>query len=329
MVKPKPSSFDIRPATANDLVAISELVNSAYRGASSRQGWTTEAEYLEGQRTDPETLASDLAQPNKRILCLREAEGAPILACVSLEKFRDTKGHGCYLGMLTVSPSLQATGIGRSLLEGAENFAANWGATRMTLGVIHLRESLINWYLRRGYVESGETKAFPYGDEKFGLPLRDDLQFVMFEKAITVKSENLSISRPPLAQSREVPVIVKCRWEDLPLTQGSVLVEQEPQKVRLKKAYKIFGVFWALMVLSVFIPIAHFILVPLFFLAGPIAAVSAYSIERRIRKSLVVCPKCQKQSPVPEMKERWPVNDSCSHCRTQIVIDVAPAQATT
>lgn len=183
-----------RPEDAGDLAA---LVNSAYRGDSSRKGWTTEADFLGGQRTSPEALGEEIergAREGKRvILCLREATPpaertrpesrlAPILACVSLER---TSDNGCYLGMLTVSPERQAGGIGRALLESAENFArTEWSAKRMILGVIQLRSELIAWYERRGYRATGEIKPFPYGNEAFGLPRRPDLHFVMFEKPL-------------------------------------------------------------------------------------------------------------------------------------------------
>jgi len=50
--------------------------------------------------------------------------------------------------------------------------------------VLNVRESLIAWYIRRGYTLTGETQPFPYGDERFGRPLRDDLHFVVLVKEI-------------------------------------------------------------------------------------------------------------------------------------------------
>ncbi len=173
---------DVRPATAQDAGELARLVNSAYRGESSRRGWTTEADFLAGQRTDPTMLADDISRSTTTILCLREVVVGPILACVSLELFSDERGSGCYLGMLTVNPTLQARGLGKVLMEKAEAFARSRGAARMKLGVIQLRQSLMEWYERRGYAKTGETGRFPYGDERWGLPLREDLHFVLFEK---------------------------------------------------------------------------------------------------------------------------------------------------
>jgi GNAT superfamily N-acetyltransferase len=180
----QPSTPHVRPATPADATELSRLVNSAYRGDSSRRGWTTEADLLDGQRTDPDTLEQDLSRPGVTILCLRESESGPILACVSLELFDDARGKGCHLGMLTVNPTLQAQGLGKILMQRSEAFARSRGAARMRLGVIQLREQLMQWYERRGYERTGETRPFPYGDEKWGLPRQADLHFVLFEKAL-------------------------------------------------------------------------------------------------------------------------------------------------
>ena len=170
-----------RPADIDELAA---LVNSAYRGDSSRIGWTTEADFLGGQRTDSTRLTDDVRCPERAILCAREVRDGPILGCVSLEFLPSDRGGGCHLGMLTVKPALQSKGLGRAILEEAERFARQRGAMHMTLGVIQLRDTLMEWYRRRGYAPTGETRPFPYGDEAFGLPLRDDLHFVMFEKSL-------------------------------------------------------------------------------------------------------------------------------------------------
>ena len=52
--------------------------------------------------------------------------------------------------------------------------------------VVNVRDVLIAWYLRRGYHETGETEPFPYGDDRFGIPQRDDLCFVVLEKDLAV-----------------------------------------------------------------------------------------------------------------------------------------------
>ncbi|RAK58156.1 GNAT family N-acetyltransferase [Phenylobacterium deserti] len=170
------------PATPADLTDVATLVNSAYRGDSSRQGWTTEADLLGGQRTDPQTLARDLAaEPGAALLVLRETAAGPALGTAWLQP---AEGETWYVGMLTVRPELQDRGLGRGLLEAVEGAALERGARRLRMTVINLRETLIAWYLRRGYQPTGETEPFPYGDARFGLPLRDDLHFVVLEKPL-------------------------------------------------------------------------------------------------------------------------------------------------
>jgi len=112
------------------------------------------------------------------VVFLAESE---ILGVVWLEP---QSGSVWYLGMLTVRPDLQASRLGRGLLEQAEVFAQHRGARRLRMTVVSVRETLIAWYERRGYRLTGETEPFPYDDERFGRPKRDDLVFVVLEKAL-------------------------------------------------------------------------------------------------------------------------------------------------
>jgi len=125
--------------------------------------------------------------PTQCLLCL-ETKSGDLVGTVTLEKIEvsggSTSSAGCYLGMLTVDPRTQAKGLGRTLLEGSEVLAARWGAKFMKLTVIQIRTELMDWYLRRGYVKTGETESFPYGDVRFGEPTRDDLHFVVFKKML-------------------------------------------------------------------------------------------------------------------------------------------------
>jgi ribosomal protein S18 acetylase RimI-like enzyme len=174
--------MDLRPATPDELPAIADLVNGAYRGGDAGAGWTTEAGYIEGQRTDAETLRTDLAaQPAAQLLTLRDDPAGPLLGCVWLEP---AEPGVWYLGMLTVRPELQDRRLGRDLLAAAERQAAELGARRVRITVVNLRDELIAWYERRGYALTGETRPFPYGDERFGKPSRPDLAFVVLERAL-------------------------------------------------------------------------------------------------------------------------------------------------
>lgn len=168
-----------RTAAADDVPALVALVESAYRGDSSRAGWTTEADLLDGQRTDPDAVAAVVHDPDA-VMLVAEVGGA-LMACCQLE---DRGGHA-YFGMFAVSPSRQGGGLGRRVLAEAERRAREqWGAAEMHMTVISVREDLIAWYVRRGYARTGKTSPFPYGDERFGLPKRGDLEFELLVKKL-------------------------------------------------------------------------------------------------------------------------------------------------
>ena len=163
-----------RIATRADIPELVALIESAYRGESSRAGWTTEADLLDGQRLDAAMLAADLADPAFRMLVVADAVG--LLACAAVT---DRGAGTAYFGMFAVRPSAQGNGVGTFLLNTAEEHARSFGATRMDLTVLWMRTDLIAWYARRGYLPTGERMPFPLGDPRFGLPLRPDLEFVV------------------------------------------------------------------------------------------------------------------------------------------------------
>lgn len=169
--------LNITHATTHDIAAIEKLVNSAYRGETSKKGWTTEAALLDGIRIDAESLQHMLHEKNAVILKGTNNEG--LVGCVYLQK----QGDKLYLGMLTVNPQLQNAGIGKQLLGAAENHARQLGCTSVMMTVISVRNELIDWYKRHGYSQTGETKPFPQ-NQKFGIP-KQPLEFIILEKQIT------------------------------------------------------------------------------------------------------------------------------------------------
>ncbi len=172
--------IELRVATEADLPEVVALTNLAYRGSGPQAGWTTEY-YLQGARTTDQALCADLAaKPQAQILVWREATGG-LLGHVWLEPV-DEKAW--YLGLLSVRPDRQDQKLGRTLLTAAEDFARARGVTRMRMRVINVRDTLIAWYERRGYALTGETEPFPYGDDRFGTPTRDDLCFVVLQRAL-------------------------------------------------------------------------------------------------------------------------------------------------
>ncbi|MGW2911177.1 GNAT family N-acetyltransferase [Streptomyces asoensis] len=173
------AAFTFRDAADTDVDALVALIESAYRGDSSRAGWTTEADILHGQRTDPDGVLAVIEAPESRLLTV-ERDGR-IVACCQLEH----RGLYAYFGMFAVSPLVQGEGLGKTVMAEAERQAREtWGVVEMHMTVISVREELIAWYERRGYRRTGRRTPFPYGDERFGIPQRDDLEFELLVKEL-------------------------------------------------------------------------------------------------------------------------------------------------
>lgn len=167
-------------AVEEDAPALDRLVNAAYRGDSSRQGWTTEADLLDGTRTDAAAIAEMIRTPGTVVLKL--VEDNEIIGCVELRK----ESGRLYLGMLTVKPNLQGKGIGKLLLQAAEEEARRQQCASIFMTVISVRKELIDWYIRYGYQLTGERKPFAFTDPRFGQP-KMKLEFVVLEKSLHAK----------------------------------------------------------------------------------------------------------------------------------------------
>lgn len=173
------SNEAISIATTQDILTIKELLNSAYRGERSRQGWTTEADLIAG---DVRTDENDLEQVMKKegsVFLLLKSTNDELQACVNLQQH----GNKIYLGMFAVQPHLQGKGVGKTMLQAADEFAKNKGCMAVYMSVISARTELIAWYNRHGYLPTGEVKPF-IEDGLTGTHLQP-LEFLMLEKELS------------------------------------------------------------------------------------------------------------------------------------------------
>lgn len=176
------TTITLEHATEADFPAIIGLVNLAYRGKGEHASWNVETGIVEGTRIDDALLREDLAaKPNAHLLICRSPQTREIIGTVWLDP---ATGDAWYLGLFTVTPALQKQHLGRELLSAAENFARARGARSIRMSVLCVRDALIAWYLRRGYRATGEREPFPYGDNRFGTPLLEGLEFVILEKRL-------------------------------------------------------------------------------------------------------------------------------------------------
>lgn len=175
------SGFDVTVLTDADIDDYVELVASAYRGEHSKKGWTTEADLLGGQRLDAAMAREMAAEDDSTMILVRSTAGQ---AVGSVYLRRPTDGVA-YLGVLAVSPQGQGQGVGSALMNLAEAWVRErWGARSLKMSVINKRAELIAYYERRGYERTGEVEPFPYGDDRFGVPKVDDLEFVVLVKQL-------------------------------------------------------------------------------------------------------------------------------------------------
>jgi GNAT superfamily N-acetyltransferase len=173
---------DLTVATEADVLAIAALMNLAFRAGGSDAGWTTESDHFQGNRTSEALLREDIAANADAAMLLWRSPEDVLRGCVWLEPEDDGVW---YLGSLTIDPRRQNSGMGRKLLAVAEDWVRQRGGREIRMTVINVRDTLIAWYVRCGYALTSETEPFPYGDDRFGIPRRDDLYFVVLRKRLT------------------------------------------------------------------------------------------------------------------------------------------------
>ena len=179
--RPAAVRVTFRAAGAEDAADLLTLVRGAYRGESSRAGWTTEADLIADDRISLPDLIGKITAAGSMVLVAAGGDGE-IVGCCELAR---RSGGTAYFGLFAVRPDLQAGGIGRRLLAEAERLAVlRWRCRRMEMTVIGQRAELLAWYARRGYALTGERRPFPYDHLVNGVALRDDLYFAVLAKSL-------------------------------------------------------------------------------------------------------------------------------------------------
>jgi len=169
----------IRPATPTDIPGLTVLINRAYRGAASQQGWTTEAHLFDGPRINEAALRLLMRTPFTRLWCCHEPQRG-LVGCVCLTR---PLGDALYVSLLAVAPEAQVLGVGRRLLLHADLRARELKCIRIRMTVLAERPDLLDWYSRRGYYQTGEVEDFPAGLGA-GQP-RQPLQLLTLEKPVS------------------------------------------------------------------------------------------------------------------------------------------------
>jgi GNAT superfamily N-acetyltransferase len=131
-------------ASLDDAEQITTLINSAFRIA--------EAFFIDEDRINLESVRNYFATGKFLLATIDDVPAA----CVYVEP----RGDRAYLGLLSVDPASQHNGLGKLLMDAAEEFCRELGCRFMDLNVVNLREDLFGFYGRRGYVETGTTR-FP------------------------------------------------------------------------------------------------------------------------------------------------------------------------
>lgn len=180
--------LEFRVATVNDADKIQQLIQTAFQTNDSRQDWTGHVELASNFRLDVSQVEEKIADPNVTTLVAMNEENGDLVATIDVTKQEPAQGDDSIkngrLSMIAVDDAYQRQGVGRKVLEYAEELAQrNWGANKFSLNALSTRPALIEWYMRRGYRKTGETTPFPR--EKFSeLDLPEDMCLIEMDKVL-------------------------------------------------------------------------------------------------------------------------------------------------
>ena len=134
----------IRVAAPVDAPQITAVINAAFRIA--------EEFFVDGNRIQQTEVEQLLA---KGVFLVAQTDDK-IDGCVYVE----LRGERSYLGLLSVDPTSQQSGLGSLLMNEAEKYCRERGSQSMDILIVNLRHELPPFYQKRGYVDSG-TSPFP------------------------------------------------------------------------------------------------------------------------------------------------------------------------
>ncbi len=149
MTNPTRSSFTIRPWMETDSVSeMTALLHRAYSGLA-RMG----LRFMATHQSD-EVTASRIAEGQ----CFVGVMDGTIRGTILFKTMSQTKGCGWYdrpevssIAQFGIEPGLQANGLGRQLIDFAEQQAIASGAGELALDTAEPATHLVNWYSRLGF----------------------------------------------------------------------------------------------------------------------------------------------------------------------------------
>lgn len=106
-------------------------------------------------------------------------------------------------------------------------------------------------------------------------------------------------------------------------TSGEVEVEYFSPRQRTQVAVKKLFLFWGIALVSVLIPIFHFVTVPLFFGLGLFFAYRSYQSQGQVLTGETTCPHCQNKVIIQKAELQWPLSEICQNCARVVRIEPA------
>ncbi|RSM10864.1 hypothetical protein CEP52_003344 [Fusarium oligoseptatum] len=178
------ANLQFRIATPDDAPQLQQLIQAAFRAEDSRKDWVGDAELAANFCISVDEVLPKITSPDSEMIMAFDDNGA-LAGTVGVFHRNDDLARLFYLA---VDQTLHRGGIGRQVLEYAEGYCQRtWGVKKLGLDALTLRKELISWYMRRGYVPTGEITPFPV-DKLNGRALPEGLGFVEMEKEARVEA---------------------------------------------------------------------------------------------------------------------------------------------